>query len=311
MKLASVFGHNDTSRFLEPLNEFPLPKCKIGLEWEWENGTELRQKVAGLARNGYLSIHDDGSLRDQGVEIVTVGDGLYGRDLMEAIKIMAWTARECRILTPVCNYRTGFHVHLDIRDLEETELHNILILYCLLEKPIFNFVGKDRWRSNFCVPWFRSDAQFTMLKQIELAGQFSREVVNSIGNRIKTLQRYSALNCQAIAKLGTLEFRHMENHIDEIETKQVEFIKIIMKLKKAAIEFASRGKHGRILYEYCKEHTARDLMADMDFHLPTEGWDYPEALMSCIGLVNFDKPAKTTFADLDFDAFTGRHPNWR
>lgn len=313
MRLASVFGHMQPERFNEPLDTWPLPRCNIGLEWEFEVGPELRQKVAAMRRNSYLSVHDDGSLRDNGVEVVTAGDGLYGRDLQEAINLMHDLATSCRIQPPVCNYRTGFHVHVDIRDMEETELHNMLLLYCLVEKPIFNFVGQGRWKSNFCVPWFRSDAQFTLLRQIEQAGSFSKHILDGIGQRIKGLQRYSALNCQAIAKLGTLEFRHMENNVQEIRSKQVEFIKIVMSLKKAACRYAAQGLSGVKLFNLLKDKRREEVLEELQIPLLwyTEGWDFGEALMLAIGLVNFPVKEKHDFIDLYFDSLVGRHPNWR
>jgi hypothetical protein len=252
------------------------------------------------------------------VEFTTTGDGLFGYDLLDAVYYMKDRIDESVKIhgergRPACNYRTGFHVHLDIRDLEEKEIHNVLLLYCLLEKPIFNFVGKDRWKSNFSVPWFRSDSYFTLLKQIEGVGEMSSVGLSGYSVRLKNLQRYSALNCQAIAKLGTLEFRHMENSIDEITTKQVDFIKLCMALKKLAQEQYALGRHGEALFEYLKSLVPHELVNLLGFSLPQEDWDYPEALMLAIPLVNFKQAAvvKAEFADMAFARFMGTHPRFR
>ena len=318
MKLASVYGHVQNTRRLEVWEGWPLPKCNIGLEWEFENGPYIRDVVSRRKDNRYLQTHDDGSLRDGGVEFTTTGDGLFGYDLLDAIYYMKDRIDESLKThgvrgLPVCNYRTGFHVHLDIRDLEEKEIHNLLLLYCLLEKPIFNFVGKDRWKSNFSVPWFRSDSYFTLLKQIEGVGEMSAVALGGYSARLKGLQRYSALNCQAIAKLGTLEFRHMENAVDEITTKQVDFVKLCMLLKKLAKEQYTLGRHGEALFDYLKGLVPNELIRLLDFPLPQDGWDYPEALMLAIPLVSFKKAqaAKTEFSDMAFARFLGTHPRFR
>ena len=315
MKLASHFGHHNKVRKLAPDKQWPLPKCAIGLEWEFENGIYLREVMA-RDKSGYFQIHDDGSLRDQGVEIVTSGDGLWGEDLTLAFSLMEKAIMDTTKQygaggTPVCNYRTGFHVHLDVRDLEEKELHNLLMLYCVLERPIFNFVGKDRYNSNFCVPWLRSDAQFDVLKDIELIDE---KTVGRIGVKIKQLQRYSALNCQSIYKFGTLEFRHMENALEDIgdQRAQKAFVRLIMHLKRLAVERAQFGLSGQAMFESLKQQTPGELMRAFGMNLPTQDWDYPEALMHSIGLVNFKLPnTKPFFIDAQFDKFIGKHPNWK
>ena len=309
MKLASYYGHVPSPKLMQPWDKWPLPKCNIGLEWEFERATGLSMAVP--INSGYFSVHEDRSLRDNGMEIVTSGDGLFGQDLIAAIRTLDKIIVDLPLAKkPVCNARTGFHVHIDIRDLEEKELHNMLMLYCLLEKPIFNFVGMERWKSNFCVPWFRSDSQFGVLKQIEALGDTNIDVVAS---NVKALQRYSALNCQSISKFGTLEFRHMENISGEILTKQVEFIKLIMCLKIAATTlFQHGGLFGSGLFEYCKALSKYDLIRVLGYPLPPDDWDYPETLMQAIGLVNF-KPRirQAWFVDAMFDRFSGKHPNWK
>ena len=305
MKVAGIYGHIPSSRKFKPWTGWPLPECRIGLEWEFEQGNALRLLVGAQKNNVYFMVHDDGSLRDQGVEIVTSGDGLFGEDLLQALREMEDLIRRS---APVFNYRTGFHVHIDIRDLEEKELHNLFILYCLLEKPIFNFAGADRWKSNFCVPWFRADAQFPVLKQVETV---VTKTQNSLSFAIKNLQRYSALNCQSISKFGTLEFRHLENSPD-VMGKQADFIRIIMLLKKMAVDKFTRGYHGEALFEYLKRQTPGELLRDFGWNLPTDGWDYPEALMHAVELINFKQTSKADyFFDAVFEKFAGTHPNYK
>ena len=311
MKVASLYGHVPKKRLLTPDTKWPLPRCHIGLEWEFENGPWLRKAIMEDKSNTYFQLHEDGSLRDAPVEVTTAGDGLFGEDLSTAIDLLD---KHIKALTypPVCNYRTGFHVHLDIRDMEEKELHNLIILYCFLEKPIFNFVGLDRWKSNFCVPWFRSDTQFDVLKMIENVDTGSQGLRDAAAISIKSLSRYSALNCQSIAKFGTLEFRHMQNDLAEIKTRQVEFIKLIMHLKRLASLNFERGYHGPAFFDKLKDMTPYDLIRDLGFNLTTNEWDYPESLMRAVGLVNW-KPKKGTlfFYDAIFDRFTGNHPNYK
>lgn len=314
MKLAGLFGHIEKKGLInEPSDELPLPKCNVGLEWEFEMGIQLRDFIASKKGNPYLTVHDDGSLRDNGVEIVTAGDGLYGKDVFAAINMLSAAIGSCTQMSPVCNFRTGFHVHVDVRDMEDKELHNLLILYCLLERPIFSFCGKNRWASNFAVPWFRSDVQFGHLKNIEKLSSFDNIGRSAVATSIKGLQRYSALNCQAVAKLGSIEFRHMENDLNELTTKQVDFIRIALRLKKLALECASLGLYGSDLFRYCKDLSPAQLLRRLGMELPTQDWDYGESLMLALGLLNSDAQPEQldTFFDVAYTSFVGKHPNWR
>lgn len=307
MKPAQVFNHYQKTLELKPAPELPLPKCSTGLEWEFEMGPILRQAL-GARDNKYLAVHEDGSLRDNGVEVVTVGDGLWGVDLLAAIDYLNKKIAEVSIVRapPVCNYRTAFHVHIDVRDMEAAQIHNMLLLYALVEIPIFNFVGNDRYNSNFCVPWGRAESQFNVLKSLR------DDMSTGEADKLRTLQRYSALNCQAIAKYGTVEFRHMQNDISELKTKQIEFIKIAQKLKKQGIYLYEKGLHGKALFSYFKALTPRELLQATELTmLPTNGWDYPEALMQAAGMVDFQLPKLTDFYDKMFAPFVGKHPNFK
>lgn len=310
MRLAAALGHNKNPRKYLPDDFWANPTCSIGLEWEFEQSAHLVHELKDASANGrnhYLVMKQDGSLRDNGIEVTTTGDGLFGIDLLDAIRFLEASIRKYEPkYRPVCNYRTAFHVHLDIRDLEVQEVHNLLLIYCLLEKPIFNFVGKDRDSSNFCIPWFRSDSYFGTFKSF-CNGEVSSGVVSSI----QRMQRYSALNCQSIHRFGTLEFRHMENDLSEISSKQISFINITMRLKQMAVDAFSEGFHGERFFHRLKEMTPKDLISELKFDLPIAGWDYPESLMLASGMVMFKTPQSAFFNDAITLKFVGSHPNWK
>jgi hypothetical protein len=130
---------------------------------------------------------------------------------------------------------------------------------------------------------------------------------------IKGLQRYSALNVQAIAKLGTVEFRQMENDGTELLSRQVAFINFVMRLKDTAMSMYRKGLVGEKLFEWAKKSNKQELLDRIGFPLPTEGWDYSESLMVASLLVPFtqERPLKETFVDSYFAPFYGMHPKFR
>jgi hypothetical protein len=249
----------------------------------------------------YLVMKQDGSLRDNGIETVTPGDGLFGEDLLAAIHAMNDIVKMTR---PVTNYRTAFHVHIDVRDMEAEEIHNMLFLYCLLEQPIFTFVGNDRYNSNFCVPWSRGSAMMEVFRCLQNPD-------NLTAGKIKGLQRYSACNAQAIAKLGTVEFRQMQNVTTEVTTHQVAFINLVMSLKRLAVELYGQGVVGPMLYEWAKSVSPDTLLERLGFPLPQREWDYSEALMLASQMIEFKRPKMDVFVDVLYVPFMGKHANWR
>lgn len=306
MKLAEKFGHIQSVFIYKPDDKWPIPDCRMGLEWEWEQAESLAlalNRTKGAKE--YLSVKTDGSLRDQGYEIVTVGDGLFGKDLTCAIEEMDRLVKACPKGTPVCNYRTAFHAHIDVRDMEAEEVHNMLFLYSLLEHPLFEWVGNDREFNNFCVPWYRADGILDAFRSMANPDAI-------LVNRVNGMQRYAALNVQSISKYGTIEFRHMQNSTDEILTRQVEFIKFAMRLKQLAISLHREGIKGVDMYAWAKAANPLDLCRMVGFCMPAHpDWDYVESLMQGSQMFEFPKSKMDHFIDNYFVPFFGKHANWR
>lgn len=289
-----------------------LPKVRIGLEWEIESATMLVDALRNVSRgNGLIEVHADGSLRDGGAEFVTTGSGLFGKDLTMAISLMAKSIEEVwkafdRRYWPVTNYRTGFHVHIDVRDLSPKSLVNIFLIYTLAEIPIFNFIGRHRYDNNFCVPWHRSELDENMAQDIS---RTEANVSNNLITKIKNMPRYSAMNIASLAKYGTLEFRHMENNLSEISTKQIDFINLVMSIRKYAEGLSERFADNLQAFHFLKSLTPRQFLEEVSprVNLPTENWDYGESLLLATKLLDF--PATMNdFLDVYFSAFRGTSP---
>lgn len=227
MKLHEVFGMA-APRVPVPSDEWPIPDCLVGLEFEYENPKgnawverwwDRKLPEISLA----WATHDDGSLRDNGVEFV-LRDPLMGKDLSDAISLL---------LDPMppleTTYRTSVHVHIDARDLELSELKTAVLLYALTEQGFFNYVGGQRETNNYCIPWYEApEYLFPVSKAL-----FDAEVDKGIlGRACANAQRYAALNINALRKYGSLEFRHYGDNVTEARIR--EWIGICLQLKLAA-----------------------------------------------------------------------------
>ena len=228
--ISDVFRHEGSYLLFEPDGTWILPKCYIGLEWEFELASI---GLSSKHRKTYITIKEDGSLRDNGREYC-FNQALFGKDLTDAIAVIMAAVSVSDPQYNVTNYRTGFHIHLDVRDLSLEEVHTLLMAYAVLEPAIFNLVGEERKRSNFCVPWFRCEEQLRGLRIISQAGQEKAETETAqLIRTVSRLERYSALNCNALAKFGSLEFRHFPNDREElVKGTQTRYIQLCMALKK-------------------------------------------------------------------------------
>lgn len=221
-KIGSILGTPEDSRTFKKDNcPWLLKDQLIGVEVEVEGC----RSTTGLDTNLW-EIKEDNSLRDNGREFTTRG-GLFGNDLDAACRNIMETAERNRWKI---SERTGLHIHMDCRSLEHKEFALLCLLYALVERPLFRFIGDDRDTNVHCAPWFAAEHD---LKHI--SAMMINENQETWEASIKIIQRYSALNLAALSKFSTIEFRHMKTTFDP--TRLRFWINVIMSLRKFAVDF--------------------------------------------------------------------------
>lgn len=166
----------------------------VGVEIEFENRGALKNTEA---MSKYWRFEDDGSLRNGGMEIVFREP--YKGDTVKAALYDAEKGTAKCLFT----YRCGLHVHIDCRDLTTAQLRSFVLLYILFEPILLPLCGEGREESNFAVPVGSNSALMAAL-----GGRVSIERLAGAGR--DDYGRYSALNLQAYARYGSLEFRSMQ-----------------------------------------------------------------------------------------------------
>lgn len=214
-----------------------LQKCNTGLEFEAEN--VKNRLVIDDEEAGFWVEKEDGSLRGSSMEYV-LREPLFGNDLVRAVKwLCAWGTKE-RLES---NYRTGLHVHIDVRNLEEDELISMLIYYALFEKVIFDWVGDEREGSIFCMPFYKAEGALKTILEAINSKHNMKEVA-------KKIDRYSAFNLNSLSKFGTVEWRHLRTTFNE--ERVIDWINVAqgfkryvknnaLKPQELMQEFSSRG----------------------------------------------------------------------
>lgn len=166
------------------------PETLVGLELEIEG---WRSSQIGAAVNGF-AYHADNSLRNNGVEYVTAPtrikhlSALLG-DFYSTFKVTDVNYSE----------RCSTHVHLNVCDMTLDQLACLCLVYQVFERMLFNFVGNDRDKNIFCVPWSQANVNVNLVDLIK-SGKW---------RDLQRWSKYTALNLLPVQTQGTVEFRHL------------------------------------------------------------------------------------------------------
>ena len=221
---AMTLRKNESNAFekMNTLKEKPMEWCTtrgmVGIEIEVENITNSLHPLA------YWDIKADGSLRNNGVELVSVP--------LQIKQVQLALEHVYNVLTannkPDFSNRTSVHIHVNCRDLTQNQIYNFILLYALFEKHFYAFAGNKRMNSIFCVPLFRTN-QLNVLD-------------NVVYGLSPNWHKYCGINLlplyqnQVTQGYGTIEFRHLYGTSNQREI--LEWINDIMCLRKYACEIS-------------------------------------------------------------------------
>ena len=230
LTVGKAFGKAAEIRSYKEDAQWVLPSCMVGVELELE-GIAPTFKFSG---SNYWEVKEDGSLRD-------INDGetskelvfsvpLCGYDLTKALSILKHTLDKQK-KKPVTSPRCSTHIHIDVRELTFNKLLNFLVLYTIVERPLYHYCGNSRENNNFCLPFYKAEgAIFSHISSKDMLSGANELVASVLSNK-----RYSGLNICALKLFGSVEFRHLPGTVDV--DKITQWINILMCIKKAAIEY--------------------------------------------------------------------------
>lgn len=198
----------------------------IGIEIEVE-GIGSSAYESWLTRTPrWFQVHQDGSLRNGGVEFITLPfDATYAPYILNYFFTSLTRTNPGFVFTNRCS----MHVHLDMTDTTYWQFESLYQLYLCFERQFYEYAGDVRENSNFCVP-----VSATPFEEYFFSTAKTR-TWNTLLNSIPDLDsaKYTGLNITRLRDLGTVEFRHLPGH------KRVpwitKFIQFIIALKQFAI----------------------------------------------------------------------------
>jgi hypothetical protein len=151
--------------------------------------------------DGIWQRKEDGSLRNQGVEFVThptkVTDAVRALQLLEKTFQVYYTRIQA-------GPRCGVHIHVNCLDRSYSQVASLIALYLVFEKSLFRFTG-NRVNNNFCVPARFSNHELGGVLRAVLKGND-----HGFWEAVQRIPKYLAFNAGALARFGTIEFRHAQ-----------------------------------------------------------------------------------------------------
>lgn len=270
-EIGTLLGKPKEDKKYQPDDRWILPKSLIGVEFEYEGVIDPNTFFyENPTLTAYWSAHREQSLKDHGCEFV-FRVPMFGTDAYNALDQLTAAARRYKFK---CTTRAGLHVHLDVRDLETSQLIGLIILYTMLEPLLFDWAGDDREHSVYCMPLFKADESLASAVQIIKAIKFDEghEGAKQMFAKSYKFDRYAALNLNALSKYGSVEFRHLKTTTD-LE-RVVDWINIIQSLKAATFKLPTSD--GAILAAACGQRLSTFLTYIFGVRLAGQLWT-PEA----------------------------------
>ncbi len=167
----------------------PDPDLYVGLELEIENWRGVHHI------DNRWAIKTDGSLRGEARELVT---------LPTKVKFVERLLKDAYAIYQVeetdFSDRCSVHVHMNVLDYTMDQLKVLCILYQMMERLLYDFIGNDRKDNIFCVPWYESG--------------MSHAFLDNSKSSMSNWEKYTALNLLPVQAQGTVEFRHMHGTCD-------------------------------------------------------------------------------------------------
>lgn len=140
----------------------------------------------------------DGSLRNFGVEFVSSGPS----SLLTLKKNIKNLLSESVFDSYIDTTRTSTHIHVNVQNMNKDELFKTLMIYYIVEPLLFNFCGPTRKSNLFCLGMWEAEANKETIYNLY------KEDFYKVRKEFDQY-KYAALNIGNVAKIGTIEFRHM------------------------------------------------------------------------------------------------------
>ena len=114
----------------------------------------------GMAVSGMRST-EDGSLRNSGREFIT-----HPMALPTLAFVLQTFFGKNKLTDNNYSERCSVHIHANIQDLSWDELESLCMVYQVMERALFSWIGHDRDQNIFCTPWAQTNITHDVVSMI-------------------------------------------------------------------------------------------------------------------------------------------------
>lgn len=242
--VSSVFGFPLLCKEASDTSTVPVA---VGIELEVEG---IRLPLRGET----FEVKSDGTLRNDGVEIVSSGP-MTGSTLDFHIEEIGSVFED---IDYSLSERCSTHIHLDVRDLTIKELYSFMACAHLFERVLFKLGDSDRTNSTFCTQATNNPCVVRALNQLrEAASKEGSPCEEAMQEIIDIAPKYAACSLFRLGDLGTVEFRMFRPLVKPEELKSaVRFLGKVLRFSRTVSdpkEFIKIKKVSRLrqLFQAC------------------------------------------------------------
>ena len=188
------------------------------------------------------------------------------------------------------SYRTGVHIHTNVRDFTFNQLFTFIFMYYMFEDVMMEYAGKERVGNLFCLRVRDAEGITTILeKAIKEHSLFYFDTDNI---------RYSSLNLKSLHQYGSLEFRGLPFNGD-FENIQI-WIDLLLAIKDASLKIENPREILASLSKKGGDVIAKEVFGDLLIHFPKIDWrdkllDSVRLVQRLVYLTDWDEKEDNTF----------------
>lgn len=172
----------------------------VEIEIEGENLVPLEDPHWTTKKDGSLR----GAFPEQAAEYVFKKPLSYDK-VRPALESLADCLKDSKLNF---SFRTSVHVHVNVQDMNMTQVLNFIYAYLLVEEPLMNFCGDERIGNRFCLRLSDAEGLVNTLNRMMERGDDALRAIE------EEAVRYAAVNVAALRNYGSLEFRGMRGNLD-------------------------------------------------------------------------------------------------
>ena len=161
------------------------------------------------------------------------------------------------------SYRTGVHIHTNVRDMTFNQVFTYIFSYYMFEDALMEFAGADRVGNLFCLRARDAEGIGRTLEKAIKTHKLLALYTDNI--------RYSSMNLKALKQYGSIEFRGLPFNGD---FQQIEsWIQLLLAVKDFSLTVENPKELVALLSKKGGATLAKEVFGDLFPLLPKVDWD--------------------------------------